>query len=66
MFGDRLAPVIPIFGTKQDREIDRNAYLLRRVADLETEIALLESEKQRLNRILGDKAVTNVMNGEQL
>lgn len=43
--------------TRPDFEGDRDKHLRERIADLDVEIALLTSERERLQRVLGSNVV---------
>lgn len=48
---------------REARRIDREAYLIQRVADIDTQIQLLESERRRLQTILGIEIVRRSTEG---
>jgi hypothetical protein len=58
--------ILPFTRDKRDRDLERHAYLIQRIADLEQQAALLLSERDRLLTITNSlgKSGLSLVEGE--
>lgn len=51
------AKILPFTRNKHDREVQRHAYLIQELADVEQEISELTAKRERILRALGRKGL---------